>query len=308
MADVQPLRTLRYDPDGRGPARGRDRAALRRDRRRAASRAGGAEPVQRGGDRPAAESYEARGRDARRLARAGRAGAGGRAGDLGAAPGLHARPTASTRTRTGFFARVRVEDYGAGPHPAARAHPSRAQGGPAQAHARHARQPLPHLQPLPRPRAAPPRRRSRRRPSGEPFAEATDDEGTRNTLWRVADPEQIAALQARARRRRAADRRRPPPLRDRARVRRRGRRRGRPPLRADAPLLARRPRPARLPHPPAAHRPEGRQREAGGDPRRGPRATSTSRSSTTRASSSRPPTTTAWRSATWTASTSSPSA
>ena len=31
---------------------------------------------------------------------------------------------------------------------------------------------------------------------GEPFAEATDGEGTRNTLWRVADPEQIAALQA----------------------------------------------------------------------------------------------------------------
>ena len=32
--------------------------------------------------------------------------------------------------------------------------------------------------------------------AGEPFAEATDHEGTRNTLWRVADPEQIAALQA----------------------------------------------------------------------------------------------------------------
>jgi uncharacterized protein (DUF1015 family) len=31
---------------------------------------------------------------------------------------------------------------------------------------------------------------------GEPFAEATDGEGTRNTLWRVSDPEQIAALQA----------------------------------------------------------------------------------------------------------------
>ena len=31
---------------------------------------------------------------------------------------------------------------------------------------------------------------------GEPFAEVTDGEGTRNTLWRVSDPEQIAALQA----------------------------------------------------------------------------------------------------------------
>jgi uncharacterized protein (DUF1015 family) len=31
--------------------------------------------------------------------------------------------------------------------------------------------------------------------AGEPFAEVTDDEGTRNALWRIADPDDIAALQ-----------------------------------------------------------------------------------------------------------------
>ena len=84
-------------------------------------------------------------------------------------------------------------------------------------------------------------------------------------------------------RRRAADRRRPPPLRDRARVRGGGRRRGRAPLRADAALLAVRPGPARLPHPPAADRPQGRQREAAGHPRRAHARLRDRASSTTRA-------------------------
>src|SRR5918995_1138508 len=63
-------------------------------------------------------------------------------------------PDGSTRTRTGSFARVRVEGYGPG-------------------------------------RDRPPERAT----EAEPFAGATDHEGTRNALWRVADPDGMAALQ-----------------------------------------------------------------------------------------------------------------
>ena len=192
----------------------------------------------------------------------------GRAGHLGAAPGLHrarrrapGRAPASSRAcawRSTAPGRIR-------PHE--RTHP-----GPKEDRLRLTRATRANLSPIfslfPDPGGAATETLAQAT-SGEPFAEVTDHEGTRNTLWRVADPERIAALQARARRRRAPDRRRPPPLRDRARVRRRGRRRGRPPLRAHAPRGARRPRPARLPHPPPADRPEGRRREADRDPRHG---------------------------------------
>ena len=46
-----------------------------------------------------------------------------RAGAVGARRRTTPAPTAQRRTRRGFFARVRVEDYGAGPDPPARAHP-----------------------------------------------------------------------------------------------------------------------------------------------------------------------------------------
>ena len=55
----------------------------------------------------------------------------------GAAPHAHRRPRAPARGR------VR-----AGPDPPARAHASRAEGGPPQPHPRHAHEPVPHLQPL----------------------------------------------------------------------------------------------------------------------------------------------------------------
>jgi uncharacterized protein (DUF1015 family) len=103
-------------------------------------------------------------------------------------------PDGSTRTRTGFFARVRVEDYGAGrilPHE--RTHP-----GPKEDRLKLTRATATNLSPI-----------FSLFPDGsgaagatlaqvtreEPFAEAADDDGTRNALWRVADPDRIAALQ-----------------------------------------------------------------------------------------------------------------
>ena len=102
-------------------------------------------------------------------------------------------PDGSARTRDGLFARVRVEDYGPGRiRPHERTHP-----GPKEDRLRlagHAREPVPHLQPLRRPGWR--RRRSPRgATAGEPFASATDHEGTLNTLWRVSGAEEISSFQ-----------------------------------------------------------------------------------------------------------------
>src|SRR5829696_5779197 len=104
-------------------------------------------------------------------------------------------PDGSTRSRTGFFARVRVEDYGAGRiRPHERTHP-----GPKQDRLRLTRATRANLSPIfslfPDPGGAATESLAHAM-GGEPFAVASDGEGTRNTLWRVADPEQIAALQA----------------------------------------------------------------------------------------------------------------
>ena len=105
----------------RRPARGRDRAAVRRDRRRAARGARGPQPVQRRGDRPPARGRRrpvpARGRHDGRLARAGGAGPRRRAGRLGAAPGLHGSRTAAPRPHRTPRARARG-GVRPGPHPA----------------------------------------------------------------------------------------------------------------------------------------------------------------------------------------------
>jgi uncharacterized protein (DUF1015 family) len=104
-------------------------------------------------------------------------------------------PDGSTRTRTGFFARVRVEEYGPGRiRPHERTHP-----GPREDRLRLTRATRANLSPIfslfPDAGGAATETIAQAT-SGEPFAEATDHEGTRNTLWRVADPESIAALQA----------------------------------------------------------------------------------------------------------------
>jgi uncharacterized protein (DUF1015 family) len=103
-------------------------------------------------------------------------------------------PDGSARTRTGFFARVRVEDYGPGRiRPHERTHP-----GPTEDRLKLTRATRANLSPIftlyPDAGGAA-RDTLRRAADDEPFAEVTDHEGTRNTLWRLADPERIAALQ-----------------------------------------------------------------------------------------------------------------
>jgi uncharacterized protein (DUF1015 family) len=103
-------------------------------------------------------------------------------------------PDGSERTRTGFFARVRVDDYGAGRiRPHERTHP-----GPREDRLRLTRATRANLSPifsLFPDSSGGARETLGQVTSGEPFAEVTDDEGTRNTLWRVGDPDRIAALQ-----------------------------------------------------------------------------------------------------------------
>jgi uncharacterized protein (DUF1015 family) len=107
----------------------------------------------------------------------------------------YAAPDSSQQRRRGFFARVRVEEYGAGRiRPHERTHP-----GPKEDRLRLTRATRANLSPIfslfPD-------------PSGDaaqvlaeavaetPFASAPDHEGTVNTLWRIADPDRVGALQA----------------------------------------------------------------------------------------------------------------
>ena len=194
MADVQPLKTLRYDPDVAGPLE--DLIAP---------------PYDVIDDEPRAElaarsphnvveldlPVELRGRRARPSTSGARTGCSCRrtSPPSGRCARTTPRPTASTRSRSGFFARVRVEDYGAGRiRPHERTHP-----GPKEDRLRLTRATRANLSPIfslfPDAGGAATETLAQAM-GGEPFAEATDGEGTRNTLWRVADPEQIAALQA----------------------------------------------------------------------------------------------------------------
>ena len=103
-------------------------------------------------------------------------------------------PDGSTRTRTGFFARVRVEEYGPGRiRPHERTHP-----GPKEDRLRLTRATRANLSPIfslfPDAGGAA-REALAHATDGEPFAEVTDHEGTRNSLWRVADPDGMSQLQ-----------------------------------------------------------------------------------------------------------------
>jgi uncharacterized protein (DUF1015 family) len=104
-------------------------------------------------------------------------------------------PDGEARTRRGLFARVRVEEYGAGrirPH-------ERTHHGPREDRLRLTRATKANLSPIfslygdPSGTAwgaiAP-------GTEGEPFGEMTDEEGTRHRLWRVADPAAIATVQS----------------------------------------------------------------------------------------------------------------
>jgi len=98
-----------------------------------------------------------------------------------------------TLNRSGFFARVRVEDYGQGRiRPHERTHP-----GPKEDRLRLTRATRTNLSPIfslfTDPEGAGGAALAAAA-QGEPFAEAADHEGTRNTLWRVADPAAVASL------------------------------------------------------------------------------------------------------------------
>ena len=104
-------------------------------------------------------------------------------------------PDGSQRTRRGFFARVRVEDYGAGRiRPHERTHP-----GPKEDRLRLTRATRANLSPIfslfPDSDGAA-SEAIEAATAAEPFDRAADRDGTANTIWRVADPDAIAALQA----------------------------------------------------------------------------------------------------------------
>ena len=103
-------------------------------------------------------------------------------------------PDGSQQRRRGFFARVRVEEYGAGRiRPHERTHP-----GPKEDRLRLTRATRANLSPIfslfpdPRGDAAAVLAES---VAETPFTTATDHEGTVNTLWRIAHPARVTALQ-----------------------------------------------------------------------------------------------------------------
>jgi uncharacterized protein (DUF1015 family) len=95
----------------------------------------------------------------------------------------------TTRVRRGFLARVRVEDYGAGrirPH-------ERTQPGPKEDRLRLTRATRANLSPIFSLYAGEPAPFDF---GGEPYGSYTDPGGATTRVWRVADPDAIAALQA----------------------------------------------------------------------------------------------------------------
>ena len=102
-------------------------------------------------------------------------------------------PDGAARTRRGFLARVRVEDYGAGRiRPHERTHP-----GPKEDRLRLTRATQANLSPIFSLFSDSQQRAWRALESArapEPFATTTDDDGTVNRLWRVSDPAAIQAV------------------------------------------------------------------------------------------------------------------
>ena len=193
MADVQPLKTLRYQPEVAGPLE--DLIAppydVIDDERRAELAAKSPYNVV---ELDLPESYDGA---AQTLADWRERGVLVEEDEpaVWALRQDYAAPDGRTRTRNGFFARVRVEEYGAGRiRPHERTHP-----GPKEDRLRLTRATRANLSPIfslfPDSGGAATETLAQAT-RDEPFAEATDDEGTRNTLWRVADPERIAALQS----------------------------------------------------------------------------------------------------------------
>ncbi|HEX3804997.1 MAG TPA: DUF1015 domain-containing protein [Solirubrobacteraceae bacterium] len=103
-------------------------------------------------------------------------------------------PDGRARTRRGFLARVRVEDYGAGRiRPHERTHP-----GPKEDRLRLTRATQANLSPIFALFSDPEQRAwNALEPitTSTPWAQTADPDGTVNRVWRVEDPEAIAAVQ-----------------------------------------------------------------------------------------------------------------
>jgi uncharacterized protein (DUF1015 family) len=98
-------------------------------------------------------------------------------------------PDGRARTRNGFFARIRVEEYGPGRiRPHERTHP-----GPKEDRLRLTRATRTNLSPIFSLYSDPEGAAMRALAGAEPWAETTDADGTVNRLSRVTDPEAIAA-------------------------------------------------------------------------------------------------------------------
>ena len=192
MADIQPLRTLRYDPSKVGSlddviAPPYDVIDEEQRRRLAAQSPYNVVEV----DLPpsyqhAAETFHAwleRGVLVREVEPA-----------IWVLRQDYVAPDGASRTRTGFFARVRVDDYGPGRiRPHERTHP-----GPKQDRLKLLRATRANLSPIftlfpDREGAA--GRVMAQVAAAAPSATATDTEGIVNRLWRSADPDVIAELQ-----------------------------------------------------------------------------------------------------------------
>ena len=198
VADVQPLRALHYDlarTGGMAPV-----AAPPYDVIDAEQRARAARPLalQRGRDRPA------RGPAATPTSTPPSTLAAWRAEGVvvrDAEPALWALeqdytgPDGRTRTRHGLLRPRAGRGLRRRPHPPARAHAPRAQGGPPAAHARHAARTSRRSS---RSTTIPGRRLAALEPAPgrAAFGEATDADGTPHRLWRIGDPAAIAAVRA----------------------------------------------------------------------------------------------------------------
>ena len=200
MADVQPLRTVRYEPSAAGPLEDVIAppydvidAVLRAELvARSPTNVGEIdlpEPPPGGGDRyehaaATMRDWLERGVLVREDEPA-----------LWALRQDYSGPDGGERTRTGFLARVRVEEYGPGRiRPHERTHP-----GPKEDRLRLTRATRANLSPIFSLFADPGGTAAEALDpavDGEPFAGAADHEGTRHTLWRVTDPDRISALQA----------------------------------------------------------------------------------------------------------------
>jgi uncharacterized protein (DUF1015 family) len=103
-------------------------------------------------------------------------------------------PDGARRTREGIFARVRVEDYGPGRiRPHERTHP-----GPKEDRLRLTRATRANLSPifsLYADATGGARGALAAVTQSAPWGQADDDDGTANRLWRIGDPEAIAAIQ-----------------------------------------------------------------------------------------------------------------